>query len=393
MLTWWGKHTRLASAAAIMIICAGQALGQARAPGIQRLELTALVHSVAVFGEDDRVPLPDEHRGLKNKIGILYDARSHAACTAFCVAQDVVATAAHCLFPSSDEKPQRFKGVRFRLGLNDVRRHAHIAGTGAGTAGQNIMVGSARLSVRPPIDATRDWGFVRLARPVCTAGGLKLAQRNATEVADLATQKRVYQVAYHRDFGDWQLAYSGPCAVRRRSENADWVSIARDFSDADQLILHLCDTGGASSGSPLLINGPSGPEVVGINIGTYVQSKVLLQNGEVVRRYQQDVVANTGVNASLLSARLAAFIDAGIIGDRSRMRQLQRLLAAHGLYAGPDDGIYGPILRSAIERYERRENLNVTGLARDTLLRQLSSPARGLGVQGRASVRLPRAFE
>ncbi len=32
-----------------------------------------------------------------------------------------------------------------------------------------------------------------------------------------------------------------------------------------------------------------------INVGTYVRSKVLMQNGDVVHRYKSDTIANTAV--------------------------------------------------------------------------------------------------
>ena len=37
--------------------------------------------------------------------------------------------------------------------------------------------------------------------------------------------------------------------------------------------------------------------MIGINVGTYVQSKVLMQDGKVTKRLKADTVANTAVAA------------------------------------------------------------------------------------------------
>ena len=47
--------------------------------------------------------------------------------------------------------------------------------------------------------------------------------------------------------------------------------------------------------------------MIGINVGTYVQSKVEMQEGEVVRRFKSETVANTGVSAAAFAAKLEAF--------------------------------------------------------------------------------------
>src|SRR5450631_4121824 len=64
-----------------------------------------LLHRVAVFGPDDRKPLPQSYFRLGSKVGVLHDPRTRSVCTAFCVAPDVVATAAHCLYRTGDETP------------------------------------------------------------------------------------------------------------------------------------------------------------------------------------------------------------------------------------------------------------------------------------------------
>ncbi len=80
--------------------------------------------------------------------------------------------------------------------------------------------------------------------------------------------------------------------------------------------------------------------MVGINVGTYVQSKVVLLNGEVVHRFKSDDVANTGVNARAFADALAAFRDADLLASSRDILRLQDALAARALYNGPRDGRY-----------------------------------------------------
>lgn len=325
----------------------------------------------SVFGPDQRVPLPETMRQTGTKLGVFFDSRSQSVCTAFCVGPDVVATAAHCLYRTNGEQPLRLTDLSFKL--HGTTQSVRIAGAREGAPEANVTSGSSHLNVRPPIDATRDWALVRLAQPACKAGAFKISAKPVDEVMTLADKGRVFNIAYHRDLPKWQPMLNTGCNVRRNFTDADWPTIKRDFYDPDQLLLHTCDTGAASSGSPLLVDGPEGPEVVGINVGTYVQSKVIMLNGEVLHRFKSDDVANTGVNAQTFAARLADFLAADTLTSRRQIRQLQEALAAHALYAGPRDGRYGLALKFAIERYERSAHMPVTGFATQTLVRSLTS--------------------
>jgi protease YdgD len=138
------------------------------------------------------------------------------------------------------------------------------------------------------------------------------------------------------------------------------------------MILHTCDTGGASSGSPLLIDTPQGPAVVGINVGTYVRSKVTMQNREIARAPKAETVANTAVNAGAFASRIEALRSAHVLPSGRPMRELQAHLRQQNFYQGKLDGTFGAALRSAIEAYEEARALPVTGLATPTLLMRLS---------------------
>jgi protease YdgD len=111
--------------------------------------------------------------------------------------------------------------------------------------------------------------------------------------------------------------------------------------------------------------------VIGINVGTYQQSKVLMQDGEVKKRLKADTIANTGVASAAFAGKLEAFRQAVILASVAEMRELQGLLAQRQLYSGPVDGTYGADLKTAIEAYEKVEGLPVMGLATMALLQRL----------------------
>src|SRR5690606_10822304 len=129
---------------------------------------------------------------------------------------DVAATAGHCLFRTSGERPPRRQGFTFRLQPKGAKGlTTRIAGAGHDAASQHVAAGTLKLRVRPPIDAASDWALIRLQEPVCKGRALPLSRQPADELVALSTAQRVYQVSYHRDFANWELALGHPCAIRR----------------------------------------------------------------------------------------------------------------------------------------------------------------------------------
>src|SRR5262245_32668196 len=109
------------------------------------------VQPVAVFGADDRGPLPAKYEDVREQRGLLFSVRGRSVCTAFCVARDVVATAGHCLLKIAGERTPRMGDFWFLRNYDAVRDLTHIAGHTNGTAALNVMSGSMSLNVRPPI--------------------------------------------------------------------------------------------------------------------------------------------------------------------------------------------------------------------------------------------------
>lgn len=329
---------------------------------------------VAVFGRDDRVPLPERLAGLASRMGVLFNNPARTVCSAFCVSPAIIATAAHCVAVSSPQGTRlRPADFLFARAYDRERDYARIEGVSAGGAAQHIYTGEFRLNVRPPIDAARDWALVRLDRPVCPSGGLPIRPASSDEILAMAQAGRLFGISYHRDLPSWTPAYSGPCHAARDFGASSWRTIAPDFESPDEIILHTCDTGGASSGSPIFAEMPEGPVVVAINVGTYVQSRVITQQGTPGSRKETETIANTAVNARVFAERIAAFEAAPILRAGNPIRQLQEHLAAIGFYDGRADGDYGPVLKAGIVAYEKARGLPVTGLATAPLLSRLAS--------------------
>lgn len=371
------------------ISCASPTLAAStRAPGLPPTVDRSDIHRVAVFGPDERVGLPAKFAALRQSIGLVYSNEARSVCTAFCVADNVVATAAHCLFRTAGERPPRLGQFRFALHGQRQRPSSPIAGYRAGTTGAVVVAGSTDLRIEPPIDATSDWALARLASPICRGGVLPVLPATSAQVADYAQRRRLMHVAFHKDFPNWQLAVSGPCSADAGAAIGRRHMIERDFKEWSRLILHTCDSGDASSGSPLLAELASGAyAVVGLNVGTYVQTRLQMDNGRVVRRFKADPIANTAIAASAFHGRIAAVATAQLLTTRQSLRRLQVALGARNYYAGPRDGQFGRLLRVAIEHYERASGLPVTGLATASLLETLLGGQRHVIATARPGAR------
>lgn len=327
----------------------------------------------AVFGTDDRTNVPPRLEGIASRIGLLFNNQSRTVCTAFCVADNIIATAAHCLMRGQGGAPPRYSDFLFARNYDRQRDFTNIEGSLSSSAPQNIASGDFQLRVRPPIDAAHDWALLRLQRNTCVGNVLPVRTLSSDELIAEAKAGRIFQISYHRDWAQWRPAYSKPCTISRDFNSAKWSTIAPDFLDANQMILHTCDTGGASSGSPMLLDSAQGVVVVGLNVGTYVQSKTTTMDGQVTLRRRSETIANTAVNAEAFSSKITALKNSSILASGPPLKELQNRLASRGLYAGRIDGSYGPAVKAAIEAYERSNQLPVTGLATAALLTRLAT--------------------
>jgi Trypsin len=333
----------------------------------------SLVTPAAVFGREDRTDLPERLSPLEGKIGMLYEQSTQTLCTAFCVSKGVIATAAHCLFQPKNNKLPDLNEVNFRLSYGKTYQTSGITDRHTPFVKNNIAVGTTEFNNEPPLSAPKDWALIRLERPICRFGYLKIDARPVSELIEKSNDGKVFQVAYHWDWKHWQLAYSRPCKVSRDFDQIKWRFIKQHFINAHELVLHDCDTGGASSGSPILMetDSPDGPVAVAINVGTYTRTRILLREGRIVKRLKPDIIANTGVDGTAFNPVIQALEGADLLASSQEMMRLQSELQFRALYSGTLDGQLGRATRNAILRYEESVGLMQTGLPTRVLLRRL----------------------
>jgi Putative peptidoglycan binding domain/Trypsin len=353
---------------------ASQACAGSIPPGGDRqLPPSSLIAPVAVFGADERVDMPEQYSALEGKIGMLYEQSTQTLCTAFCVGKDIIATAAHCLFQPKNNKLPDLNEVTFRLSYGKVYQSSGISGRHTAFTKNSIAVGTTAFNNEPPLSAPKDWALAKLERPICRFGFLKVESRPVQDLIDKSKENKIFQVAYHWDWKHWQLAYSTPCQISRDFDQIKWRFIRQHFVSYNELVLHDCDTGGASSGSPLLLDTGSadGPSAVAINVGTYTRTRILLREGRIVKRMKPDIIANTGVNGSAFGPVIQSLENADLLASVEDMMRLQSELQLRGFYSGTLDGQLGRDTRSAILRFEETQRLPQTGLPTKALLRRM----------------------
>lgn len=354
----------------------------ATVPSVKNLQISPSILPVAIFGKDERQDVPSQFSALEGKIGMLYEQSTQTLCTAFCVAKGVIATAAHCLFQPKNGRLPDLDEVTFSLTYGKTpRQTSGIAGRRSGYVKHNIAVGTTSFNNEPPLSAPRDWALVKLERPICRFGALEIADRSEMSLTDLklkSEQNKFFQVAYHWDYKHWQLAYSTPCRIKKDFEKISWEFIRQHFVNDYELLLHDCDTGGASSGSPLLLDTrdspesePKAPVVVAMNVGTYTRTRILLRQGRIVKRLDPDIIANTGVIATSFKDVIPILDRDEIISSPEQMVRLQTELQLRGLYTGTIDGTLGRQTRDAIIRFENAHGMHPTGIPTQTVLQEV----------------------
>lgn len=153
------------------------------------------VHRVAVFGSDDRQPVPQKYDAVAQAIGILFNNRTRTVCTAFCVSDTVVATAAHCFANFATGQPNRTADFVFARNYDRNKDLVRVEGFASRSAAQNVVTGDFALRVRPPIDAAHDWALMRLARPACTKHELALRVFAPADLIAQAHAGHVFQIS------------------------------------------------------------------------------------------------------------------------------------------------------------------------------------------------------
>lgn len=311
----------------------------------------------AVFGTDERRPLDAHTAPLAEKIGTLTAKSTGALCTAFCVAPDAIATASHCVFGTSASAGPLLRDLDFKLAAGmATERLSGLAGARSLSQGQTIISGTQQLAVAPPIGAAQDWAVAKLDRPICSAGTLTISTRPQAAIADDAARGNIYQIAIHADLPGATLRLGRPCAVFNEFPGVPRAALARDFMSLNAIVFHTCDTGGGSSGSPLLADGPSGPEVIAMNVGTYVLARSVpaalnAATNQSKASPQSEAVANTAILLGDMRAAIAELGDSDTLTNTVDIMRIKSMLTDAGLFHGAMDGDVTPEMREAVHRF------------------------------------------
>lgn len=319
--------------------------------------LTAGNAAAAVFGQDNRRPLEKPHFILKQSIGTLSATDTGSFCTAFCVAPDKIATASHCLFgTATSATAPNLKKFVFRLGSGrKAAQSTRLAAEDLATAADHIAAGTHAVAIDPPISAASDWAVARLAAPICAGNSLAISRLSPREIDTAAATGKIYQVAVHADTANAGLMQDNGCRQTISLATGEASSTAtRDFKNAPSILFHDCDTGGGSSGSPMLVDTDRGPEVVAINVGTYVLRRPFAPTGQSKAAPVSQPIANTAIAVSPIPAAIAVLDTNTHLSSRDDIRNLQSLLHQSGLYTGPIDGRISQPLKSAVQEFSDR---------------------------------------
>ncbi len=245
------------------------------------------LHKVGIVGKDSRRRLPSRlRRSTKPKIGLLYDKRTGSLCSAFCVAKNVIATAAHCIYNSENRKARHYSSYIFRL-PGTRQGYSRLAGYKRHQVSRYIIAGTKKMGRNPQSHAHEDWALVKLANNYCKKR-LSLKTASIDSLIKASEARRIFQMAFHVDFKHWKQAYSGPCKVAKSFKRAPHRLLTKNFPGANRMLFHTCDTNVVSSGSPILMKSGGNPVAVAINVGAYQQ----IQSGKT------STIANTAVPAS-----------------------------------------------------------------------------------------------
>lgn len=327
------------------------------------------VRKVFVFGKDDRTGVPSKYNTLQKAMGVLFKPKTKFSCSAFCVAPDVIATAAHCMMSGKKGKSRPdLAAVYFYRYFPSIKVFARRAAA----IGKKDMVPRNMLSdvsFNRRFTATirkfkRDWALVKLDRAACGAKALRVKPASPKELSKASRKGLIFQLAFHSDKHNMKsIYYSKPCRISNVSPKS---------RSTPRVLSHKCDTAPGSSGSPIFMDTSSGPVVIGINVGEISNHKILRRGRKIIKRYRRKPKTNTAVNARVFAGRIEEIAKADIFFGTAKLIVMQKMLKEKKFYHSKADGIYGPGMRSAILAYQRKFGLPRNGFPSDSLLTLLS---------------------
>jgi protease YdgD len=231
-----------------------------------------------VIGEDNRV-LMTSRSFPWTAVGRIYGLKANGdeyTCTGTLVAADIVLTNAHCVLnPETGEFSQKIAFlpnlINGRLVTDEDIAFAVevLAGTGF---------------VNQPNANADDWAFIKLNKPLgMKYGTLGMTPLSTAELAQAPFVESLVMVGYSGDFpaespGQTASAHLG-CSV---------------LGEEREIVVHVCDTYGGSSGGPILGNVNGEPRIVALN------------SAELIDRATGEGIVNLAVKIPRILSQLEA---------------------------------------------------------------------------------------
>jgi V8-like Glu-specific endopeptidase len=346
----------------------------------------------AVIGDDDRQSIGDSQPALARGIGFILEAGSAYTCTAFCVADDVIATSAHCILRRDRNlSPVDLSKVRFHMfdRTPAVRRGGTEPAIRSIRAGSELQTGPGSQTTTAVFhgefstnrDSPRhfdDWALAKLQTPLCERRALSLEPVSQDELRGEINDQKLYMIGYHGGRFEEGRIRSSDCDLNSIRMGRFMRSQRQRFANAPDLLLHRCDMEQGASGSPIFLETEDGPKVVAMNSGSVSHLIYQVRPGSERRLLVSRYDANTAVLTRSFAGGVERFGQESLLHSESQLRRLQLLLKARGLYAGPLDALYGPGTRGAILKFEQERGWARLGVPTLELLVALEE---GIGAQ------------
>lgn len=197
---------------------------------------------LGVEGADDRTPIELEKWPWTALGRVNREIGGH--CTGALVASDLVLTAAHCLYSFEDQRWTIPMEVHFVAGYHRGEYRAHARG-------RAFTISPDWDPARPKDKANigSDWALLELERSLAIRP-IAISERSLAEMMEAAADGELTIAGYNADFSEILTQHHG-CRLIDRAAGGT-------------LLLHDCDATFGSSGAPLLLTGPAGAEIIGL---------------------------------------------------------------------------------------------------------------------------------